>query len=265
MTVRIISSIIMLTIIVPIIMSGGLVFDIAVYLVSLLALKEFLDIKETKKFLPVFVKIVCYLINILILFNSSFLENNFSIDFRIIAGLFLIFLIPTILYHDKKLYSINDAFYLIGGVFFLSISFSSIMIIRNNNLSYFIYLILITILTDTYALFGGKLIGKHQMIKEISPKKTWEGAFVGTIFATFASSMFFHTIINSNLNIWYAILLSFFLSVISQFGDLLFSSIKRYFDKKDFSNLIPGHGGILDRLDSIIFVSLGFMFVLSII
>lgn len=265
MTVRIISSIIMLAIIVPIIMSGGLVFDIAVYLVSLLALKEFLDIKETKKILPVFVKIVCYLINILILFNSSFLENNFSIDFRIIAGLFLIFLIPTILYHDKKLYSINDAFYLIGGVFFLSISFSSIMIIRNNNLSYFIYLILITILTDTYALFGGKLIGKHQMIKEISPKKTWEGAFVGTIFATFASSMFFHTIINSNLNIWYAILLSFFLSVISQFGDLLFSSIKRYFDKKDFSNLIPGHGGILDRLDSIIFVSLGFMFVLSII
>lgn len=265
MTVRIISSIIMLAIIVPIIMSGGLVFDIAVYLVSLLALKEFLDIKETKKILPVFVKIVCYLINILILFNSSFLENNFSIDFRIIAGLFLIFLIPTILYHDKKLYSINDAFYLIGGVFFLSISFSSIMIIRNNNLSYFIYLILITILTDTYALFGGKLIGKHQMIKEISPKKTWEGAFVGTIFATFASSMFFYTIINPNLNIWYAILLSFFLSVISQFGDLLFSSIKRYFDKKDFSNLIPGHGGILDRLDSIIFVSLGFMFVLSII
>ena len=201
MTVRIISSIIMLAIIVPIIMSGGLVFDIAVYLVSLLALKEFLDIKETKKILPVFVKIVCYLINILILFNSSFLENNFSIDFRIIAGLFLIFLIPTILYHDKKLYSINDAFYLIGGVFFLSISFSSIMIIRNNNLSYFIYLILITILTDTYALFGGKLIGKHQMIKEISPKKTWEGAFVGTIFATFASSMFFYTIINPNLNI----------------------------------------------------------------
>lgn len=139
------------------------------------------------------------------------------------------------------------------------------MIIRNSSLSYFVYLILITILTDTYALFGGKLIGKHHMIKEISPSKTWEGALVGTAFATFASSVFYHTIINPDLNICYIILLSLLLSIISQFGDLLFSSIKRYFGKKDFSNLIPGHGGILDRLDSIIFVSLGFMFILSII
>lgn len=118
MTVRIISSIVMLAIIVPLLIFGGLAFDIAVCLVSFIALKEFLDIKETKKKLPGFVKIICYLINLLILFNSSLLENNFSIDFRIIAGLFLVFLIPTNLYHNKELYSINDAFYLIGGIFF---------------------------------------------------------------------------------------------------------------------------------------------------
>lgn len=260
---RIISAIVMLIIIVPIIIVGGLPFEIAVYLVSLLALKEFLDIKETKKTLPNFVKIVCYAINLLILFNTSLSENNFLIDFRIITGLFLVFLIPTILYHNKEIYSINDAFYLIGGILFLSISFSSIMILRNTNLSVFIYLILITILTDSYALFGGKLIGKHQMIKEVSPNKTWEGTLVGTAFSVFASTIFYKNIIDTNLEIIQIVFLSLFLSLIGQFGDLFFSSIKRYFNKKDFSNLIPGHGGILDRLDSIIFVALGFMFVIQ--
>lgn len=260
---RIISSIVMLAIIVPIIIIGGLPFEIAVYLVSLLALKEFLDIKETKKTLPNFVKIVCYAINLLILFNTSLSENNFLIDFRIITGLFLVLLIPTILYHNKEIYSINDAFYLIGGILFLSISFSSIMILRNTNLSVFIYLILITILTDSYALFGGKLIGKHQMIKEVSPNKTWEGTLVGTAFSVFAATLFYKNIIDTNLEIIQIVFLSLFLSLIGQFGDLFFSSIKRYFNKKDFSNLIPGHGGILDRLDSIIFVALGFMFIIQ--
>ena len=59
--------------------------------------------------------------------------------------------------------------------------------------------------------------------------------------------------------------MTLFLSIIAQFGDLVFSAIKRYFGKKDFSNIMPGHGGILDRLDSIIFVALGFMFFISLI
>ncbi len=265
MIVRIISSVVMLAILIPILICGGFVFDLAVYLIAIASLKEFLDTKEAKKMLPASIKIICYIMMLLILFNSSLLENNFYIDFRIIAGLFLVFFIPTILYHDNNTYSINDAFYLISGIFFLSIAFSSIMVIRNNNVSYFIYLILITIITDTYALFGGKLIGKHQMLKNISPHKTWEGAIIGTGFAVFTASIFFHSIVNPNIDMWIVVMISLFLSIISQFGDLFFSAIKRYFGKKDFSNLIPGHGGILDRLDSIIFVSLSFMFIMNII
>lgn len=263
---RIISAIILLILLVPVIIHGGMVFDIAVYLISLFALKEFLDIKEDKKILPYFVKIMCYIIFTFIVFGTTKLNDNLlSIDFRIISALFLTFLIPTILYHDKKIYSINDAFYLIGSILFLGMAFSSIIIFRSKDLVLLLYLILISVLTDTYAYFGGYFIGKHKLIPEISPKKTWEGSIIGTLFCTFACSIFYHVVIDSNISYIVIIGVTLLLSIISQFGDLVFSSIKRYFGKKDFSNLIPGHGGILDRLDSIIFIVLGFVLFLVIL
>lgn len=263
---RVISAIILLLIVCPIIYYGSLAFDIAVGLVSMLALKELFDAKEEKKLLPTFVKIISYLIMIFIIYGTAtFKDNNFSIDFRLISGLFLIFFIPTILYHNQKLYSINDACFLIAEVFFLGFAFSSLIIIRNMDLKIFIYLVLITVFTDTYAYFGGRLIGKHQLAKDISPNKTWEGTIVGTFFSVFVASLFYHTMINPDLQLLNICLVSLFLSIIGQFGDLVFSAIKRYFGKKDFSNLIPGHGGILDRLDSLIFVSVAFMFVYSFI
>ena len=263
---RIISAIILIVLLVPVIMHGGMVFDLIVYLVSLFALKEFLDIKEDKKTLPTFVRIMCYLIFSFVVFGTTTLnENILSIDFRIVSALFLTLLIPTILYHDKTIYSINDAFYLIGGVLFLGMAFSSIVILRNKDLAILIYVILISVLTDTYAYFGGYFIGKHKLIPEISPKKTWEGSIIGTLFCTFACSVFYHVVINPNISYVVIISVTLLLSIISQFGDLVFSSIKRYFGKKDFSNLIPGHGGILDRLDSVIFVALGFMFIVSLL
>lgn len=266
MKTRIISAILLGMILIPCLIVGGLAFDIAVSLIAMLALREFLSIKEEKKLLPNFIKVVCYIIMIFIIFGiTNFSDNKFLIDSRIISGLFLMLLTPTILYHDQKIYSINDAFYLIGGVLFLGTAFSSLLILRHQSLNLLIYLLLITTLTDTYAYFGGYYIGKHYLIKEISPKKTWEGTIVGTLFAVFAASIFYHSVINPSASMLTIIGITLFLSIIGQFGDLIFSSIKRYFGKKDFSNLIPGHGGVLDRFDSIIFVILGYMFVFSLI
>lgn len=266
MKTRIISAIVLMLIFIPCIAFGGIAFDILVYLVAMLSLREFLLIKEEKKVIPSLIKIMCYIIMTFIIFGiTSISDNKFLIDFRIISGLFLLLLTPSILYHDFKVYSINDAFYLIGGVLFLGTSFSSLLILRSQDINLLIYLILITVLTDTYAYFGGYYIGKHHLIKEISPKKTWEGAIIGTLFACFAASLFYHNMINTEVSIILIIFITLFLSIVGQFGDLVFSAIKRYFGKKDFSNLIPGHGGILDRFDSIIFVILGYMFVFSLI
>ncbi len=266
MKIRIISAIILSIILIPIVVIGGTLFDITIFIISLFGLNEFFTMKENKKELPFFVKIVSYLIYAFIIFGLNSVSNNiFTIDFRIMSALFLTMLIPTILYHDKNVYSINDAFYLIGGILFLGLAFSAIIYIRSLNISNLIYIALVAMITDAYALFGGYFIGRHKLIPEISPKKTWEGSIVGTLFCILIGSIFYLKFINGNASIINLILITGLLSIIGQFGDLVFSAIKRYFGKKDFSNLIPGHGGILDRFDSIIFVALGFMFFISII
>jgi len=263
---RILSAIVALAIFIPIFIKGGLIYSLAIYIISLLGLKEFLNAKNSKKNIPTFVEFISYIIfTLLVLSNINSKEMIFSIDFRVLSALFLVYLIPTVLYHDREQYSVTDAFYMIAGIFFLGISFSLLIIVRNINLNLIIYLFLITILTDSYAYITGSLIGRHKLLKEISPNKTWEGMIGGTVLGTIISTIFYIIVINPNIPIFQISLITLFLSIIGQFGDLCFSAIKRYFGIKDFSNIMPGHGGILDRFDSIIFVVLGFMFFISII
>lgn len=263
---RVISAIIALAIFIPIFIKGGFIYTSAMYVVSILGLREFLKAKSTKKSLPVFIEFISYIIfSLIVLSNINNNEMIYSVDFKILSGLFLVYLIPTVLYHDRSLYSVTDAFYLIAGIFFLGVSFSLLIIIRNISLDLIIYLFLITILTDSYAYITGSLIGRHKMLKEISPNKTWEGMFGGTLVGTIISVVFYRIAIDPTISIYQITLITTFLSIIGQFGDLCFSAIKRYFGIKDFSNIMPGHGGILDRFDSIIFVILGFMFFINII
>lgn len=266
MKTRIISALIIALIIIPIVIYGGLAFDIMVSLLALFAFSEFLNIKEKKNKLPFFIKIICYLIFLLIIIGFNNLDNNiFTVDFRILSVLFIFFLIPTVIYHDNRVYNISDAFYLIGSILFLGISFSSIIYLRHLDFNIIFYIILIAVTSDTYAYFGGYLIGKHKLIPTVSPNKTWEGTIIGTTMCVALCTIYYVNFVDSDTSLLVAGLISLNLSIVGQFGDLVFSSIKRYYDKKDYSNLIPGHGGILDRLDSIIFIVLGYMFLMTII
>lgn len=266
MKTRIISAAIMIAILLPIFIMGGTIYDIAIWFIGLLGLKEFLDIKATKKPIPVFIKIISYILfTLLVLISMVESEFVISMDFRLITGLFISLLLPVTLYHNRETYSVNDAFYLIGSIFFLGVSFNLLTVLRDWGLEYIIYLFVITIMTDTYAYFGGMLIGKNKLLESVSPKKTIEGMMIGTIFGTIFGVTYYHIMVDPTLALSILVLITLFLSILGQFGDLVFSSIKRYFGKKDFSNLIPGHGGVLDRFDSIIFVVLGFMFFITII
>lgn len=115
----------------------------------------------------------------------------------------------------------------------------------------------VAFLSDSGAYFGGMFFGKHKLAPEISPKKTVEGVFGGIIGAIAGLLIFFLVLqffFGYTVNYWFVLLYAILGSLGGVFGDLCFSVIKRQTGIKDYGNLIPGHGGILDRFDSMMVV-----------
>ena len=149
------------------------------------------------------------------------------------------------------------------GFFYFGLTFGLFPLIRHYGPHYhwLLFMLVIPWVCDSAAYFGGKALGKHKFSPAISPKKTWEGAVSGMIFSVVAGLVFALTALK-NENMWFVLAIALLDGIFAQFGDLVESLIKRGAGVKDSSNLIPGHGGIFDRTDSlvvsavIVFVSL---------
>lgn len=127
------------------------------------------------------------------------------------------------------------------------------------------YVIIISYLTDVFALLIGTKYGRHKLNERISPKKTIEGAIGGWLCGCAISIIWAAIFKWFYMDFRIILISSVCLPIISQIGDLVFSMIKRHFIIKDFSNLIPGHGGLLDRLDSLIFCIIFFGALISLL
>ena len=129
------------------------------------------------------------------------------------------------------------------------------MIMLNNmpNRKFLWLVYIISFGTDTFAYFAGVFFGKHKLCPNVSPKKTIEGA-IGGILGCLGLTIAYFKFFGINISI-YTIIFSIFVSAFSMVGDLLASKIKREYDVKDFGSILPGHGGILDRFDSLLFVA----------
>jgi len=255
---RVLSAIVIFIVFATTLLIDSKVFALTMFICGLVSLNELISIKYKNKKID-FIKFVCFVTTSLIILNGIF----FKLDTLFILLLpILLLLSPIVFYNDNKRYNIDDALYLLGILFFIGFSFNIIVYLREVNINMCIFIFIIAFITDTYAFISGKLIGKHKLTT-ISPKKTIEGSVFGSLVGTFIGSVYYYITIG-NISLISTIILCLMLTILSEIGDLVFSSIKRYFNIKDYSNLIPGHGGMLDRFDSIIFVALGLAFWLTI-
>ncbi len=227
---------------------GGLPLKLFTIVVSLCGLYEFYNALKTKEIKSI--PIISYLL--LVIYYG--INNDFEkMMYILVIAMVIALMIPII---DLK-YSFVDVAITFLGFIYVVILFSFIPLV-NGKVSgqYLVWLIFIgSWLSDTVAYYFGKFFGKHKLCPKVSPKKTIEGSIGGFLGATLGCGLFGVAVSSyvPQVSIIHFFLIGALCGIMGQFGDLVASSIKRFVGLKDYSNLIPGHGGILDRFDSILF------------
>ena len=227
---------------------GGLPLYIGEIIILAIALREFYKAFNAKDIHPI--ENIGYIFIAYLGFKNIF---NLGIEYTyvIIFALF-IYSITYILRCKNNIVDIAVTFF---SIFYVAISMDFIVLTINSFERGSIYvwtIFIVAFLTDTFAYFTGYLFGKHKLIPKVSPKKTVEGSIGGIVGSTVGCIIFGYLF---NLYMTPMIIIGSIGSIIAQFGDLFASSIKRYVGIKDYGKLIPGHGGVLDRFDSVILVA----------
>lgn len=231
------------------------IVDVLLTIVAILAIDEYF--KAVSKICKP-IKWVGYLSCISISLIHVIPPENLNIVITLSIPTILLILFSTVIATDMKI-NFKDVAYTFLGIFyivFFTMFIAFINGMKEGNILVW-YVIFAAWGTDIFAYFIGKHFGKHKFSK-VSPKKSIEGCIAGTIGAVammLIYTYFANTYWGVSYSYGYIALIGGILSLIGQIGDFTASSIKRYVDIKDFSNLIPGHGGMLDRIDSLLFLA----------
>lgn len=255
MKTRVLTAIVMVALMVPFfVWSGTVAFPVLMALLGAVGAYEMQScIGVKKQYLSV---IPAVLVGMGLPFLARYVSDGiFGYIFLISFGIITYMLILSV-FSGKKYTVENAALSAVTSVY-ISFGFCAMVLLRDLRFGGYIFLLpfVISWITDTFAYFSGMLFGKHKLIPEVSPKKTVEGAVGGTLFAVLFSLLYGFIVgkISGAAPNYPAIaIVALAVSILSQCGDLVMSLIKRRFGIKDYGKLFPGHGGVLDRFDSII-------------
>jgi phosphatidate cytidylyltransferase len=246
---RLISAAIGLPIFIIIVWLGNPWFALLLAIIAILGSIEFYRMTSHNKIRPIayFGVAISFLI-IISPYYPNFITKPCILTFAIIISLIWL------LFQSSKEGAFNNWAWIMAGILYIGWTISYWAELRNleHGREWMLCSILTVMASDTGAFFVGKTWGKHYLAPTISPKKTWEGA-IGGLLCSIIASIILGIVFSLPLNYWGLVLLGFIISTLAQLGDLVESLLKRNTSVKDSGNLIPGHGGILDRIDSFIF------------
>jgi phosphatidate cytidylyltransferase len=248
---RIITAVIGLAIFIPLIVYGHWPLTLAAVVLGIVAMSEVLVMK--RMFVISFEAIISYLGVALLVLPDSWLTFLPSVATRWFGFYILVLLLLLHTVIRKQRFTFDDAGVLTLAMLYIGMGFHFFIGARDINLQTLLYGMFIVWITDSGAYLIGRKIGKNKLAPKISPNKTWEGSIGGTLAAVVILAIYCHffPVVNGWLTM---IVVTLVLSIFGQFGDLIESSLKRYYGVKDSGKILPGHGGILDRFDSMLVV-----------
>ena len=246
---RVKTSIVLAVLIIPAILFGGWSYNLIIGAVALIGTMELLQMANIDtKSLP---SIATYIVTLSIVYYhmiASYIPEQLS-DGIIPVFAVLLLLISTVIVPGFNFTKAGISTLTMG---YVGVGSQAAIIIRQEDLAIFVFILLVIVSTDIGAYFIGSKIGKRKLAPLLSPNKSVEGSIGGIVLALLTTSIYLNFI---TLPYSYIIMLliAIILSITGQFGDLLESAFKRHFGVKDSGTILPGHGGILDRFDSILF------------
>ena len=268
---RIITSVVLFAIALPIlIFSKYIVYQAALAFLSVVAVYEMLGVLAMRR--ERFLSVPSYLIAVAMPFLSYFANNGRHLSYimliLLVVFVYMLYIFAVAVFKKGAL-SVGSAASCFMLVSYITVSFSALGLVRvlPGGALLFGLVFVAAWVTDIFAYFTGYFFGKHKLIPEVSPKKTVEGAVGGIVFSVIGFVLYGLVVdIVTDYTARYLVLavMGLVLSVVSQIGDLTASLVKREHGVKDYGFIFPGHGGVMDRFDSIIAVSMP-LFVIAVL
>lgn len=249
MRLRVKTSIVLAILIIPAVLLGGWVFNVLIGAIALIGSMELLQMaKIDAKSFPSIVTYIGTLSIVYFQYIAKLVPNQLSDGIMPILAVLLL-LVSTVMIRG---FNFTKASISAMTMFYVGFGAQAAVVIREEDLAIFVFILLVIISTDIGAYFIGSKIGKRKLAPLLSPNKSVEGFIGGIVVALFMASIYLN-FITLPYSYFTMLFIAIILSITGQFGDLLESALKRHFEVKDSGSILPGHGGILDRFDSILF------------